>query len=529
MTQTFDPFRGRPLGRRAFITRSAGGAVSLATLSGILAACDDDDGGSSAAESTAKPPSKPTGTLRVAIPGEPNFIDPAEAIEITEYAMTVNVYDGLIEWSPDYRKLVPGLAESWTSSPDAREWTFKLRNGVKFHDGTAFDEQAAKQSLQHFTEGAFAFALANLKRIDTSRPGEVRVVFSKPSPDFARNQVNIRMISPKLLAEKAADKRASGTGRWKLASWEKGKRMLLEAVPGHWSGEGPYIQTIELRPIKEQATAINALTAGDLDLVMKVAPRQAQTLEDNDRFRVYSKQTWVEGNLLFRCDQEPTKDVRVRQAIAYAIDREALVDSVLLGRASVANTPMPPLTYGQHDVAAAYPHDPDRAKQLLAEAGHPDGLAIKFSVFAGIRVLGEEVCQAIVQMLGDAGIKADLDIQEPGVAVEDALAPKPVHTVFHLEYGWGNGGPLHFTLGNALNHAQYKGKDLVDPIAEMSSTPDGDERLAQLEQIQETFMEQLPHLPLYHLQLTDVSAANVTGYVNPTDGYQPRFWRTFLT
>ena len=191
--------------------------------------------------------------------------------------MTVNVYDGLIEWSEDYSELVPGLAESWEFSDDAKEWTFKLRTGVAFHDGTPFDEQAVKRSLEHFTEGAVAFALANMKRIDVSRPGEVRVLFSKPAPDFGRDQTSIKMVSPKLLAEKAAaSERAVGTGRYKLVRWDKGSQMLLEAVPDHWSGEGPYLERIELRPINEQTTALSALTAGDIDLVMKVAPRQAQ-------------------------------------------------------------------------------------------------------------------------------------------------------------------------------------------------------------------------------------------------------------
>jgi peptide/nickel transport system substrate-binding protein len=532
MTDVHDPFETHRLGRRAFIVRTAGGALSLTSLGGLLAAC----GGSAKPENAntthaagVKAPATPTGTLRVAIPGEPNFIDPSAALEITEFAMTVNVYEGLLEWSQDYSKLVPGLATAWTTSPDAKEWTFKLRSGVTFHDGAPFDEQAVKDSFKHFEGGGFAFALANLKRIDTSRPGEVRAVFSKPSPDFGRNQTVIRMMSPKLLAAKAESKRASGTGRYKLTSWVKGQRLLLDAVPGHWSGQGPYLQQIELRPIAEQATAINALNAGDVDLVMKVAPRQVQTLSRNHKFGIHTKQSWVEGNLLFRCDQPPTDDVRVRQAIAYAIDRQALVDRVLIKQASVAHTPMPPETYGHFDVLPdPYPHDPAKAKQLLAQAGHPNGLSVKFSVFAGIRVLGEEVCQAIVQMLADAGIKADLDIQEPGVAVKDALAPHPVHQLFHLEYGWSNGGPLHFTLGNALNHAKYTGKDLVDPINRMSATADGPERLALLKQIQTTFMQRLPHLPLYHLKLTDVSTAKLQGYINPTDGYAPRFWWAYL-
>ena len=220
--------------------------------------------------------------------------------------------------------------------------------------------------------------------------------------------------------------------------------------------------------------------------------------------------------------------MRVRQAIAYAIDRQALVDKVLLGRASVANSPMPPGTYGQVDAPAAYPHDPEKAKQLLADAGHPDGLPIRFSVFAGIRVLGEEICQAIVQMLGEAGIKADLDIQEPGVAVKDALAPKPVHHHVppRVRLEQRRAAAVH-----ARQHAQPRPVHRQGPRRrDRGDERDGGRPRAPelLKQIQATFMERLPHLPLYHLQLTDVTSAKVHGYVNPTDGYSPRFWRTFL-
>ena len=232
--------------------------------------------------------------------------------------------------------------------------------------------------------------------------------------------------------------------------------------------------------------------------------------------------------MLFRTDQSPVDDVRVRQAIAYAIDREALVDKVLLGQGVVAHTPLPPGTYGFAEPPTRYSFDSSRARQLLEEAGHGDGLDLDMSVFAAIRVLGEEVSQAIVGQLAESGINVALDIQEAGVAVTDLISDTPEHQLFHVEYGYDTGGPLHFTLGSALGHPVYTGDELTTKIQQVSTTPDGPERLELLAEAQDLFMQELPHLPLYHLKLSDVYRADLLDYSVARDGYQPVFRRAFF-
>lgn len=503
--------------------RSSAGLVAVAGI-GSLAGCFGDD--SEPGPHGSRPPKVPTGTLRIANPGEPNFIDPSQALELTEWSMCRNVYDGLMEFDREYAELTGALATKWESAPDAKEWIFTLRDGVTFHDGEAFDSTAARKTLEYYKDKTWGLTVANLAEIDDSDPLTLRVMFSQPAPDFARDQTIVRMMSPKLIAEDAASKRAVGTGPYKFVKWNKGQSIILEANNDFW-GKGPYFETIELRAIGDQTAAISALTSGEIDVVMKAPPRQTEDLSRHPNLQAITKPSWLEGHLIIRASMDPTSDVRVRQAIAWALDREAIVKNVLLDQATVATSPMPRDTYGKIDPETAYSRDLERARALLAQAGHPDGVSFKMAVWAGIRVLGEEVAQAVVGQLADAGINVDLDILEPGVATQDLVAKKPKYHVHHAEYGWANGGPFHFTLGTALGHAQYTGKELTALVEKVKTTPDGPERLAALADTQELFMQELPHLPLYHLTLSDLAVSSLRGYTNPKDGYFPAFQQAY--
>ena len=165
---------------------------------------------------------------------------------------------------------------------------------------------------------------------------------------------------------------------------------------------------------------------------------------------------------------------------------------------------------------------------MLTDAGFSTGPDLKMSAAALIRVMGEEVSQAIVGQLQDAGVNVTLDIQEAGVFVGDAVGDNPQHQLFHAEYGWANGGPFHLTIGDAIQHAKYTGAELNGLIKTVTTTPDGDQRLQVLGQTQDLFMKELPHLPLYYLKLSDVYRADLMQYSNPRDGYLPYFGRAYL-
>ena len=512
--------------RRTFLMGLAAGAVLLPSASTLLEACTQ---GSSPGTTTAGPPSKPTGTLRAAVPGIPNFIDPTMALEITEWSTCRNVYDGLIEWNSDYTQLVPGLADSWQSNSDATEWTFNLKKGIQFHDGQPFNSSAVRKTIEYYQGKTWGLIWANVSHVDDSDPNVVKISFSAPSPDLARNQTLGRIISPKLIADNAVGTKAVGTGPFSFVNWDKTSGITLDAHDGWWGKNGPYLKEIQFRFISDNTAALTALTAGDLDLVMKVPPPRLKDFQNNSKFAISSINSWLEGHLIFRCDQPIVNDVRVRQGIAYAIDRESIVNNVLLNQATVATSPEAPGCYGKTDPPTSYALDKNKSRALLKAAGFDTGPNLKMSTAALIRVMGEEVAQAIVAQLQDAGINVKGDVQEAGVYLGDLFGDHPTHQLFHVEYGWANGGPFHYTLGTALGHPRYKGAELTALIAKVATTADGDQRLALIAQTEDLFMKELPHLPLYHVKLSDVFRASLVGYQNPRDGYLPFFGRAYLS
>ena len=507
---------------------AAAAAVGAAVTPGIAGAQ------SPAASGAGTVPATPTGTLKLANPGEPNFLDPAMALENYEFSIVRGVYEGLVAWNDDFTELVPSLATEWSSNADATEWTFKLRDDVFFHDGSAFDASAAKATIQHYDPATtnWGFLFSNITDIDDSDPGTLVIKFSAPSPDIGRNQSFVKMISPALLAQgtpegdaasQPVNQQASGgTGPYMWGSRAPGTSVTLAANSSYWQqGAGPYYQTVELDSIADTDAALTALQAGNVDILPRIAPLQMQRVTGDPNLAVSTVPSWLVIHLIFRTDQAPLTDVRIRQAIAHGIDRQSIIDEVLLGQAQLATSLMPPGTYGRAEPATTYPFDPDKAKALLTDAGY-DGTQIKLA--SGNNAPFPLVGQAIASQLADVGINLVADAMEPGVAVNDTLiSDTPGHTILLSTYGWVNGGPFHFNVRTVINHPHYTGKDVVDLVDKVNTTPDGDERLAVLAQAQEAYAQAVPDFPLWYPSVSDAYRTVVQGYRAPTDAYQIDF------
>ena len=405
-----------------------------------------------------------------------------------EFSIVRGVYEGLVAWNEDFSDLVPSLATEWSSNADASEWTFKLRDDVFFHDGSKFDAAAAKATIQHYDPATtnWGFLFSGITDIDDSDPGTLIIKFSAPSPDIGRNQSFVKMISPALLAQgtpeldaasQPVNQQASGgTGPYVWGSRAPGTSVTLAANPSYWQqGAGPYYQTVELDSIADTDAALTALQAGNVDILPRIAPLQLQRVTGDANLAVSTVPSWLVIHLIFRTDQAPLTDVRVRQAIAYGIDRQSIIDEVLLGQAQLATSLMPPGTYGRAEPTTTYPFDPDKAKALLAEAGY-DGTQIKLA--SGNNAPFPLVGQAIASQLADVGVNLVAEAMEPGVAVNDTLISEtPGHTILLSTYGWVNGGPFHFNVRTVVNHPHYTGADVVDMVDKVNTTPDGPERL----------------------------------------------------
>jgi len=506
---------------RRMSRRTALKLIGSGSLAAIAAACTPF--GSSPTTSTG-----PTGTLNLANPGEPNYIDPAMSLENYEFAIVRNVYEGLVAWNNSWSSFVPALATSWSSNADASEWTFHLRKGVKFHDGTAFDSTAVKASLTHYDPDKtnWGFLLSGISGIDASDPNTVVLKFSAPSPDILRNQVFIKMISPQLLSSGDPAQTAIGTGPFKWGSRAKGTSITLNANTSYWNSPagGPGYTKAVLQSISDTNAAVQALQAGSVDIVPRIAPLQLQQLKSNSNLAVSTVKSWLVIHLIFRTDQGPLQDVRVRQAIAYAIDRDAIIKDVLLGQAQKATSLMPPGTYGRSEPSTVYNYDPAKAKSLLQAAGYPNGFSIALA--SGNSAPFPLVGQAIAGQLKQVGINMQADALEPGVAVNDVLISNtPKHTILLSTYGWVNGGPFHFNTQIIVNHPHYKGADMLALVDKVNHTPDGPDRLKVLADAQEMYAQVIPDFPLYYPSVSDAYTKTIQNYSAPVDAYQIDFTR----
>lgn len=518
---------GQPASRRSFIKGAFAGAGALAlgttTKGGIL---PHTKGGNARRLSSMRPsaaPTKRSGTLKVAMSAPPTALDPALAMELCDYASLRQVYDGLVQFNQEFSRIEPALAVSWSANADATKWTFNLRPNVKFHDGTPLNSSAVRQSILHYFKNGAGVFYGSLKTIDDSDPLVVKITLSQPAPDLLINQTWCKVISPKLLAEKnGVSSRAVGTGAYQWASWVPEHSITLAANPNYWGPPVPYLDGIDLTVVLNETARADALVSGSLNLIQQIDPHDLGLLVSDSKVRLSSTPSWEEICLCYICTESPTSDVRVRQAIAYAIDRTALVGDVLLGQGAVASSPLPPGTYGHATPSVKYGYNPSKARQLLKQAGYPNGISLDM---AGSTDLTTEqlIGEAMVAQLGEAGIKVNFVVQDIGTMVSDLFSAHPKRQTYILHYGWVGGGPWHFDTMDMFQHARYKAPALMNLIHKCNTTPDGPKRLAYLQQAQDLCMQQLPHFPLYNPINTDAYSSNVHGYMVDRDGWQPQF------
>lgn len=371
------------------------------------------------------------GTLVVGLVAEPTSMDPGQLTDINSMRVLSNVYDTLVRFSPGTFDLKPGLATSWTISPDGLTYTFALRRGVKFHDGAPFDASAVKftydrllnpQHPYHNT-GPFPFAAFYYGAIKETRvvdPYTVRFVLARRfSPLLDNLTLNTgRIVSPEAVKKwgKEFASHPAGTGPFKFAGWEKGVRIVLEKNATYWDG-APKLDRLVFRPLTEEQTRVTELLSGGVDFIVDVPPDNLAQLKNDSRFQVYEQPGphiwWVTLNI----KKKPFDDVRVRQAVNYAVNKEAIARDVLKGTGSPAAGPIPPaITWAFSEQVKRYPYDPAKAKALLREAGYPAGFTGTFWIpesGSGMQS-PKTMAQAIQADLAAVGIKVSIQTYEWG-------------------------------------------------------------------------------------------------------------------
>jgi peptide/nickel transport system substrate-binding protein len=322
-------------------------------------------------------------TLRVALGTTLNTLDPAKTTNGDEYNYVHLVFAGLTQIDREL-KTSPDLATSWTASDDLKTWTFRLREGVKFHHGRTLDADDVVATMRRILDPATGSrARANLsmvERVEAVDPLTVRFVLTIPYAGFqdifAERQLR---IVPKDRIDQLATN-PIGAGPFRFKSWSPGDRLELERNPDYYEKGLPKLDGVTMRIIPESAARLAALESGAVDILWNLPYEVVDKFKNHPTIRADSTSTATWDGVILNCDHPPFNDVRVRQALAATIDKEALVELVLFGQGAPTHSPIPPshpyfnksMPFKQPEIA--------RAKKLLAEAGLADGFEIAMQV-----------------------------------------------------------------------------------------------------------------------------------------------------
>lgn len=520
----------KPVARRAFLLRAGTSALALGSAA-LLAACGDTTPPTkvqtTATGQASTPPAEATGVLRVGNASEPNFLDPTRSLTASELGIERAIYEGLVQWSPDYKEVVPQLATSWTVNADATEFTFELAPGRRFSDGTPVTSAAIRDSFAFWQRpgSGLGLLLPQMKQVDVSDPLRLRVVAKAPAPDFIRNLPFIMIISPKLVAKgaDAVNKTPVGSGPYQLKRWDRGRALTLVPTPGRSEA---HFTSIEFRPIPQASARLTALSAGEVDVIMGVDPTAVGRFANNKQYEVYSNLTWAKTSLFLKVTQKPLDDPRVRQAMAYAIDREGIASALFKGAVKVNDGFQVPGTYGYHSPATTYPHDPERARQLLQAAGvERPKVSIAYVATGGI---DDRAVDAIAGQLTDAGFVAEAKGLEPGLFNQELLAKKQRFNVYVATSGWVNGGPFHWIINNIGSNTAYGPPAYLELIKRISTTPDGRDRLRAIADVEEMVAKDVPVVPLWQRTEQEIATAKLDGFDAPIDGFVPRLTHSYF-
>lgn len=377
-------------------------------------------------------------------------VDP-ETLDPHLYASTVaanvfqHVLDRLVELTPEL-EIKPMLATSWEVAEDKVTWTFHLRQGVHFHDGTPFNAQAVKDN---FEAVAFADPPIRRTRMFAVFMKELRVVdqytvqiitlepFGAMIPNMAHPAAAIMSPTARRVLGPDVARNPVGTGPFKFVEWVPGDRLVLERNEGYW-GEAPQIETLIFKPVREAASRIMMLEAGEAHLITGVTPHDVARLKADPDITVSATPTTRSMYIGMNTQIWPFNDVRVRHAINYAVDMEAIIEHVLLGFGTELDSHIPHLMWG-HVPVGPFGYDPERARELLREAGIPEGTPIALWTPHGRYVMDKETAEAVAGFLEAVGFDVEITVWEWAAYLAAMRKPLEETEVEMFLLGWASG------------------------------------------------------------------------------------------
>lgn len=493
--------------RRRFLQLSS--LIGAGAASGLLWGCAPVAPGTApAAEvTTSEGPSGPVGELILVQGVDAESLDPYVTTSGASKGMMWAMYDRLIARAPDMT-MIPWLAESW-SAPDTSTWEFKLRDEVYFHNGEKFGAEHVRDSVARFKD-------PNVKNIYAGQLGKVtEVVVVDPLTVQFKTDGPFALL-PEVLAvycemlpaaitsgEVDPAQQPIGTGPYKFVEWTPGDRMVMEAIEGaHFSGQ-PKLQQLVWRPVAEGTTRVVELKTGQAHIITNVDPVQAQEVEDDPATRLLMHRNFSSQCIVLNIGLvEPFQDVRVRQALNHATDVDTIISTIMGGNAYRLAGALGPGLSGHDPDLQPYAYDPEKAKQLLAEAGYADGFDLVLTSPNGRYLNDRLASEAIAGMWSEVGVRTTVQVMDWSPFVEGVIG-KQLQAFFFLQLGvpLDAGVSTNFHAGREGAAWQGYSNDEVSQIIDEAVTIlDPAERDAMYRRMGQILYEECPWVFLWNTQ-----------------------------
>lgn len=516
------------IGRRAFL----GGAAALGaygTLAGVLSAC----GANSA------PSSSGTKTLAVGVFQNPDSLDPGATGLVSVAQMLQTIFDPLIWKFPNDPKYYPGLAQSFTVSPDAKTYTFKLRSGVKFHDGTPFDASAVKATFDHIVNPATKSLSAigalgpyvETRVIDSMT---AQVVFSAPNAAFVNEMTDITLAisSPTALKKygKGYDTHPVGTGPFIFRQFVNNEKVVVARNPNYAWGPAPLgngkpalLDQITFRILPDPSSQANALTTNEIQIGQNLNPGDVTSAVSAGKRKLTALSSGMPYCIMINAQKPPTNELAVRQAIEYSINNKAIIDTLFKGLYTPATSVLTPITPGYASDQALYSYNPTKAGQLLDAAGWKRGSS-------GVRTRnGQQLSLEFINIanFGFDGISQLMQAQMKAVGIHSTITDQAfpsVGTTYNqgqqnlADWFYYDVDPYLFNtvfnstqIKSGFNWEHYDNPAIDAAIAAANADTNNGSREAKYQAIALTLAQSATIIPIYNLESIVVTQPNVSG------------------
>jgi peptide/nickel transport system substrate-binding protein len=470
-----------------------------------------------------------------------NDWDPASAASL-EILMLVNVYEPLLWYNApgSSEQFTPALASSWSVSDDGLSWTFNLRKNVKFHDGEAFNAEAAKASLDRTIElgKGLAYIWGNVESVTAADEHSLVIKTKNPQPVdlIASSQYAAYMYSPKA-AKAGADwfnaGNAAGTGPYTVRQWDKAQQVVLEQNADYWGGwNDSNIKRVILKVVTENSTQLQMLKSGEADFISLAPADLMDSLNQEDGLSAYTIPSWKNSQFLINTQKAPTYNKKFRQALTHIWDYETAVNEIYAGTAEVGRGPIPATMWGHDSTIQAPGFDLDKARALLKESGVPVG---DWKVTMGYIGTSEEYKNSALLFQANAsevGVEVELLPGDWGTVAGNARALATAPNLQSMTWWPGYATPNDWLVGlfrtdetNLFNFSYYANPEydqlLADGIALEGS--DRDQAIANYAKVQQMLMDDAVAIFYADIKQRVARASDIKGY-EPNPAYASVFF-----